>query len=160
MSKNQNSKHAVRDLLQLLFDFLVGLSFSIAQFICSMICHALLIYCVFYHENQAYEDLQRKMMKTFKFLWRTRYWKVISLKNHRKRNLYISLETSLLHPNRHCNFCFLQMYHIVIKEITRVSIYKGQEKCFGYDAICPMLADCWGSGNWNYYNSFCNLLKS
>lgn len=47
--------------------FLVGLSFSITQCICSMISHPLLIYCVVHHENQAYEDFWGEMMKTFKF---------------------------------------------------------------------------------------------
>lgn len=30
---------------------------------------------------------------------------------------------------------------VMIKEITGGSTYKRQEKCFGYDAICPMLAE-------------------
>lgn len=36
---------------------------------------------------------------------------------------------------------FSSMCHIVIEEITGGSTYKEQEKCFGYDAICPMLTE-------------------
>lgn len=36
---------------------------------------------------------------------------------------------------------FPSMCHIMIKEITGGSTYKGQKKCFGYDDICPKLAE-------------------
>lgn len=96
-------KYGVRDLIQFLVGFLFCLSFSIAQFIYSVTCHLLLIRQVghvVHHENQAYEGYWGTMRRGLKFLLRTRYWKVISLKNHRERNLYgyISalIETSLL----------------------------------------------------------------